>query len=314
MIHVENVSKFYGEHRAISDLSFHIGDGEVVGLLGLNGAGKSTILKVLGCFLTPSSGRATIQGFSVTEEPHRVREVIGYLPDTPPLYNEMTVMSYLRFVARLKNVPPNQVESRVNQVVARTNLEEVLTFRLGELSHGFRQRVGIAQSLVHNPRIVILDEPINGLDPVQIVEMRDLILGLKGMHTVILSSHILSEITQTCDKILVIDRGHLVAEGSEKKLRQSYSSAMKVRVQLAAPLPGGTDDLRQIGGITSATVQEANDVTELMVEADRDVRAELTAWLVQRGGRVLEVGRFEDGLENIFMKLIRSGHEGGTHG
>lgn len=308
MIHVENVSKFYGEHKAIDDLSFHIGKGEVVGLLGLNGAGKSTILKILGCFLTPSSGKATIDGFSVTDDPHHVRQVIGYLPDTPPLYPEMTVTSYLRFVGRLKNVSTQDINDRVRTAIDKTNLGEMAYVRLGELSHGFRQRVGIAQSIIHDPRIVILDEPINGLDPLQIVEMRDLILNLKGHHTVILSSHILSEITQTCDKILVIDHGHLVAEGSEKKLRQSYSGAMKTRLLIAAPAPDFVAGMRRLPGVTGVESKSIAETIEILVEADSDNRPELVTYAVGQGAKVLEVGRHEDGLENIFMKLIRPGH------
>ncbi len=172
LIEVEGLSKFYGSQAAVQNVSFKINEGEIIGLLGLNGAGKSTILKILGSFLLPSAGSAVMGGFSVESDSQKVRELIGYLPDRPPLYDDMRVVAYLRYVAKLKNVPSELVDTRLADVLDKTNLNEVAWSPLGELSHGFRQRVGIAQALVHNPRIIILDEPINGLDPVQIVEMR----------------------------------------------------------------------------------------------------------------------------------------------
>jgi len=214
MITVRGLSKYYAGVPAIEDVSFSIEDGEIVGLLGLNGAGKSTILKILGCFLMPSSGTAEVSGYSIEDSPDKVRSVIGYLPDTPPLYNEMTVRKYLSYVARLKDVKTN-IDQHVQSAMSQTNLDEVGDVVIGNLSHGFRQRVGIAQAIVHQPKVLILDEPINGLDPVQIVEMRDLIVSLKKKHTVILSSHILSEITKTCDRILIVDKGKLVAESTQ---------------------------------------------------------------------------------------------------
>jgi len=214
MITVRGLSKYYAGEPAIEDVSFSIESGEIVGLLGLNGAGKSTILKILGCFLMPSGGSAEVSGHSIEDNPDLVRSVIGYLPDTPPLYNEMTVRKYLSYVAQLKDVK-SDVDEHVRSAMSQTNLDEVADVVIGNLSHGFRQRVGIAQAIVHRPKVLILDEPINGLDPVQIVEMRDLIISLKKKHTVILSSHILSEITKTCDRILIVDKGKLVAESSQ---------------------------------------------------------------------------------------------------
>lgn len=213
MITVTGLSKYYSGFAAVDDVSFKIEQGEIIGLLGLNGAGKSTILKILGCFLMPSSGTVEIGGFDIEESPDEIRKIIGFLPDTPPLFPEMTVLSYLQYVAKLKDVSRSQIHNFVEDAIQKTNLAEVREVRLGELSHGFRQRVGIAGAIVHKPQLLVFDEPINGLDPVQIVEMRDLIKSLKGEHTVILSSHILSEITRTCDRILIIDQGRLVAEG-----------------------------------------------------------------------------------------------------
>lgn len=309
MISVENLSKYYGGFRAIDNVSFRINEGEIVGLLGLNGAGKSTILKVLGCFLLPSDGQASVSGFSVDESPQEIRKLIGYLPDTPPLYEEMTVRSYLEYVARLKNVPSSQVKSRVEAVMETTNTTGVQQKRLGELSHGFRQRVGIGQALVHDPKVLILDEPINGLDPVQIVEMRDLIVSLKGKYTVVLSSHILSEITKTCDRILIVDKGRLVAEGTEAELQGRMLQSMKLACDVTTLSNGLEKDLLSIGGVTGVQLQRgvALGTDRLLVETDRDVRADVAKKIVGSGAGLLGMSRADTGLEGVFMKLINSG-------
>lgn len=306
LIEVRGLSKFYGLHAAVRDVSFKINEGEIIGLLGLNGAGKSTILKILGTFLLPSAGTVTMNGHSVEEEADHVRELIGYLPDQPPLYDEMRVIPYLRFVAKLKNVPESIIGERIADVLAKTNLQDVAWQPLGELSHGFRQRVGIAQALIHNPPIIILDEPINGLDPVQIVEMRDLILSLRGKHTVILSSHILSEITRTCDRILIIDKGRLVAEGQEAELDKAFVRSMRIIAEIKGDV--NQDEIRKISGVrqvsfASGVHPQSKIVT---VECDGDIRAQLARAIVNSGAELLELGRDGDGLETIFMNLVRS--------
>lgn len=311
MISVEKLSKYYGGFRAIDNVSFRINEGEIVGLLGLNGAGKSTILKVLGCFLLPSDGKASVAGFSVDENPHEIRKLIGYLPDTPPLYDEMTVRSYLEYVAKLKNVPSNRVKERVEAVMDQTNTTGVQEKRLGELSHGFRQRVGIGQALVHDPKVLILDEPINGLDPVQIVEMRDLIISLKGRYTVVLSSHILSEITRTCDRILIVDKGRLVAEGTEAQLQGRMMQNMKLSCDVES-LQGSFDsELRKLEGVTGVELQRgvAAGTDRLLIETDRDVRAAVAAKIVGSGVGLLGMTRADTGLEGVFMKLIKTREE-----
>ena len=248
-------------------------------------------------------------GYSVEGDSDRVRELIGYLPDRPPLYDEMRVVPYLRYVAKLKNVAPGKIDERIADVLRKTNLAEVAWQPLGELSHGFRQRVGISQALIHNPRVIILDEPINGLDPVQIVEMRDLILSLRGKHTVILSSHILSEITRTCDRILIIDKGRLVAEGNEADLEKTFARSMRV----VAEIKGSFDlaVLRAIAGVRR--VIEAQGVSPstkvLTVECDGDLRSAIAKTLVTSGADLLEIGREGDGLETVFMNLVRASKE-----
>jgi ABC-2 type transport system ATP-binding protein len=218
MIEVDKLSKYFGERAAIRDLSFSIAKGEVVGFLGLNGAGKTTTLRILGCLLLPTSGTVRVDGLEVTHHPYEIRGQIGFLPDVPPLYPEMTVGSYLTFAARLRQVPARETAARVAEAEEKTALRDVHGEVISELSHGYRQRVGLAQAIVHKPALLILDEPSAGLDPAQIVEMRNLLRGLHGEHTVLISSHFLTEISQTCDRLLVIHNGDLVGQGSEGEL------------------------------------------------------------------------------------------------
>ena len=309
MIVAENLCKSYGGHLAIDSVSFRIDAGEIVGLLGLNGAGKSTILKILGSFLLPSSGRALVGGFSVDENPEAIRRLIGYLPDVPPLYDEMTVHSYLRYVAKLKNVQHGDVGHRVDFVMGKTNLNRVAKYQLGDLSHGFRQRVGIAQALVHNPKVIILDEPINGLDPVQIVEMRDLITSLRGQHTVVLSSHILSEITRTCDRVLVVDQGRLVAEGSEATLQAAMTQTMRLTCDLDRLPDGLIASLQQVRGVAKVQRITGQGGERLLLDTDADVRAVVAKAVVDAGAGLLGLSRSEAGLEGVFMKLIKPAEE-----
>jgi ABC-2 type transport system ATP-binding protein len=293
-------------------VSFSIESGEIIGLLGLNGAGKSTILKILASFLLPSSGTAKVAGFSVEEDPDAVRRVIGFLPDEPPLYNEMTVWSYLKFVARMKDVSSGQVLEFVNRAMQQTNLIDEKNTLIGELSHGFRQRVGIAAAIVHHPKVLILDEPINGLDPVQIVEMRDLIRNLGRAYTVILSSHILSEITQTCDRILIIDQGFLVAKGSQEELLGGKQGQMMVTCVVQSM----NDQVRallkshpQVQNFTESSLP--NGITALRVDAKADIRAEIAFMIVNARVPLLEMTKESDGLERVFMGLVKTSAKGG---
>jgi ABC-2 type transport system ATP-binding protein len=309
MIVVENLSKSYGSSWAIEKVNFHIKQGEAVGLLGLNGAGKSTILKIVGSLMVPSGGTATVGGHSVTDDPQAVRKIIGYLPDTPPLYDEMTTTSYLKFVAALKDVPSNKAISYIGEAMERTNLGEVANSKLSSLSHGFRQRVGIAQALVHKPQVLVLDEPINGLDPVQIVDMRDLIKSLKGDYTVVLSSHILSEITKTCDRVLIMDHGKLVAEGSETSLMAQATKSMKLILEVEKE-SGLEAALKAINGVKAVAVDAESAVTTITVETTEDVRKEVSEKIVSSGAGLLSMNRSQAGLEGIFMEVVKNS-EGG---
>jgi len=304
MITVDGLSKFYGEHAAIKDLSFTIEKGEVVGFLGLNGAGKTTTLKVLGCVLLPTSGRVVIDGFDVSVDPHEIRKRIGFLPDTPPLYDEMTVGGYLGFVAELRGVPKSEVARRVAEAEKKANITEKHDDVIGSLSHGFRQRVGVAQALVHNPQLLILDEPTSGLDPVQIVEMRELIRQLKGDHTVLVSSHILSEISQICDRYLVIQAGEIVARGTEAELAVKLGGEVVVEVDVHGPSAKAVEALKALDGVSSVELLklEGEDAT-LRVTAKGDVRAQAAKALVGAGVDLLRLDRAASHLEDIFLKL-----------
>lgn len=306
MIIVDKLTKTYPGRVAIQNVSFTIKPGEIVGLLGLNGAGKSTILKILGCFLLPSSGKAQVGGFSVDENPHAIRSLIGYLPDHPPLYDEMTVEDYLQYVARLKNVRGSEVKAKVRHAMNVTNTEKVKGVTLAELSHGFRQRVGIAQAIVHEPKVIILDEPINGLDPVQIVEMRDLIVSLRGKHTVVLSSHILSEITKTCDRILIVDQGQLIAEGSEDELSTKLAQQQKIAIEVENLSAELENKLKSLSGISHLTVKRnGSQSTRIHLESQGDLRKQISQILVEGQAGLLAMNRLEAGLEGVFLKLIK---------
>ncbi|MDP1826766.1 MAG: ABC transporter ATP-binding protein [Archangium sp.] len=304
MIKVEGLTKYYGERAAIRDLSFNIEKGEVIGFLGLNGAGKSTTLKVLGCVLLPTSGSVLIDGFDVMKDPHEIRKRIGFLPDTPPLYDEMTVEGYLGFVAQLRGVTSADLAMRVADAMKKTALTDRKDDVISSLSHGYRQRVGVAQALVHNPRLLILDEPTSGLDPVQIVEMRELIRQLKGEHTVLVSSHILGEISQICDRYLVIQQGEIIARGTESDLGKLLGGAGAVELEVQGAPQAAIDTLKAVKGVVDVTLMKLDgDNASLRVEGEGELRPELVKALVASGVNVLRVDKAAARLENIFLKL-----------
>ncbi|MGV3624729.1 MAG: ABC transporter ATP-binding protein [Archangium sp.] len=304
MIQVEGLTKYYGERAAIRDLSFTIEKGEVIGFLGLNGAGKSTTLKVLGCVLLPTSGRVLIDGFDVTRDPHEIRKRIGFLPDTPPLYDEMTISGYLEFVAQLRGVTKSDLATRVTEAMRKTSLLERRDDLISSLSHGFRQRVGVAQALVHNPRLLILDEPTGGLDPVQIVEMREMIRTLKGEHTVLVSSHILAEISQICDRYLVIQQGEIIARGTEADLLGALGGSGTVELEVKGNAQHAIDVLKNVPGVGEVTLLKLEgDAAQLKVAVTGEVRPAIVKALVTAELQVLRVDRAAAKLENIFLKL-----------
>lgn len=311
MIEIDGLYKYYGEYRALGPLSTTIRDGEVVGLLGLNGAGKTTTMRILACDLLPSGGTVRVGGVDVVEEPHRVRQMIGYLPDSPPVYDEMTVHEYLTFAARLRQVEASKVEAAVTRAAQVTALEDVLPRRVSELSHGYRQRVGIAQAIVHEPKLVVLDEPSTGLDPIQIKEMRTLVRSLGGKHTVLVSSHNLPEITEMCDRLLVMGSGTIVASGTEAELVTRLATGQIFELWVAAASGWTTARLEQllqnvphVKHVSETRASEAG-VIAVLVETDRDVRAALAKAVVEQGGDLLNLSRSERELENVFAMLAK---------
>lgn len=308
MIQVDNLTRYYGERRAVDAASFSIGANEVVGFLGLNGAGKTTTLKVLAGLLPPSDGTVMLDGVDIASAPVTLRAQIGYLPEDTPLHLEMTVSGFVRFVGGLRGMSGRDLDARLPDVLAKTQLTEVATTVIGELSHGYRKRVGIAQAIVHQPRLVILDEPISGLDPVQIVEMRKVIQGLKSECTVLVSSHILSEISQTCDRILVLNKGRLVAQGTEQELAGRFHIGGSVDLSLRTDAATARGLIEGLEGVKKFIVlAERDDIIDVRVSMSGDVREELVALMVDAGVGVRRVDSAHDELEEIFIDLTRPG-------
>jgi len=311
MIEVVDLFKYYGDTRAAGPLSFSIDRGEIVGLLGLNGAGKTTALRILACDVLPSSGKVTVDGLDVVDQPHEVRRRIGYLPDTPPLYGEMTVREYLVFAGRLRGMNAAGAQRAAASVEESVELTEVRDDLIASLSHGFRQRVGIAQAIVHKPQLLILDEPITGLDPVQIIEMRQLLRQLRAEHTIVLSSHILTEISETCDRILVLRAGEIVAAGSESDLSRDMLGPMQIEVSVRPPAAVAPERVHQLLHEVDAVSrvdriaprEPGPGVVTFRVEAGRDVREALSRALVESGVGILEIVRNRRELESIFLRL-----------
>ena len=307
MIEVKGLTKYYGEHAAIHDLNFAIDRGEVIGFLGLNGAGKTTTLKILGCVLLPTAGEVTVDGIDIARDPHEVRRRIGFLPDTPPLYSEMTVGRFLTFAAELRGVPAAEAPRAVAEAEEKTATREVHDQLISSLSHGYRQRVGVAQALVHKPKLLILDEPTSGLDPVQIVEMRATIKVLRGEHTILLSSHILSELSQTCDRLLVIQNGEIVAQGTEQDLATQLGGGGTIEIEVAGPAQRAIDAARTVTGIGDCSViRESDGVALLSLQGGPDLRPKVARALVQNGIDLLRIDRGAARLESIFLQLTKT--------
>jgi ABC-2 type transport system ATP-binding protein len=314
VIEIQELYKYYGDQRAVGPLTTSIERGEIIGLLGLNGSGKTTTLRVLACDLLPTSGKVLVGGIDVVERPDAVKAKVGYLPDQPPLYEDMSVTDYLAFAARLRGVPSDKTAKLVTEAIELTELGDVRKKIIGALSHGYRQRVGIAQAIVHAPDLVVLDEPISGLDPVQIVEMRELVKNLKGEHTVVVSSHILSEISETCDRILVINEGTIEWSGTERELsvalRQGSRIAVTVRIgglSEEAAQARASEIARGVASVSSVEAVRASEagdgIVSISVHAERDVRDELCRALVKADVSVLALGR-EQELESMFLELL----------
>ena len=299
-IRVQNLTKWYGNLAALNEVSFDVKKGEILGFLGPNGAGKTTAMRILTGYMPPSSGTARVAGYDVFNDSIEVRKRIGYLPETVPLYTEMSVWDYLDFCARLRSVPDR--DAAIERVMEMTSISERADTLIGKLSKGFRQRVGIAQALVHNPEVLILDEPTIGLDPRQIIDIRNLIKSLAGEHTVLLSTHILPEVSQTCSRILIINNGKIVAEDTPERLGARVRGAEHIHLQVVQSAPGIPAELEKIQGVLSAQ-ERAAGVYEIETNLGSDRRAEIAAMVVQRGWGLLELRPVSLSLEEVFLKL-----------
>ena len=304
MIDVKRLTRYYGEKRAISEVTFHVNKGEILGLLGPNAAGKTTTMRILTCYMPPTSGQATVGGFDIFENSMDVRKIIGYLPENPPLYTDMRVDDYLEFVSSIKGVEKGRRASEVAAVIEKASLGDVRHKIIGKLSKGYKQRVGLAQSLLNNPSIVILDEPTVGLDPKQIIEIRELIKNLSGEHTVILSSHILPEIEQTCERVVIINEGRVVAEDSVANLTGRMRGVERILLQVE----GSEEQLRQLLGKISDIKtlhfgRQKDGVVQVSVESEKDLRKELAKQIVKNDLGLLELAIERFTLEDIFLHL-----------
>jgi len=307
VIEVQHLTKRYGPVTAVDDVSFKAERGEILGFLGPNGAGKTTTMRVLTGYMPATDGKAIVAGYDVLEQPVEAKRRTGYLPETPPLYPDMTVSDYLAFCARIKGVPRSERATRLRSVMERTQIADVAKRHCAKLSKGYRQRVGLAQALLHNPEVLILDEPTAGLDPKQIIETRRLIKGLGGDHTIILSTHILPEVSQTCNRIVIINKGRVVAVDTPDNLTARLRGSETLYVQVDAMGADAEGMLSSIPGVTRVSTSDRRDsIAGFEVDSDsgRDVRRELAAAIVNRGWGLLELRPMRMGLEEIFLKVI----------
>ena len=308
MIKAENLTKNYGFVEAIKDVSFNVGEGEVLGLLGPNGAGKTTTMRVLTCFHPATSGKASIAGYDVFQQPMEVKSRIGYLPETVPLYGDMRVKDYLDFVADLKGLEKKGRSQRVSKVMGECAIEDRANWLIRTLSKGLRQRVGLAQALINDPQVLILDEPTLGLDPKQIIEIRQHIKDMAGRRTVILSSHVLPEVSMVCQRVLIINKGKVVAEDTPSNLTQRLQKKVSVRLQVKGSVDEVKSALLRVDGVTGVNLssQPATDVGEFMVDTRKelDLRSKLAAEVVRNNWDLLELSSSTMTLEDIFVQLV----------
>jgi ABC-2 type transport system ATP-binding protein len=303
MINIENLTKIFGQHEAVKSVSFSVERGETLGLLGPNGAGKTTTMRMITGYLPPTEGRVMINDMDMFDHPQEVKKQIGYLPEQPPLYLDMTVMEYLRFTAQIRRVNASDIKDNVNRVAELCGIPDKLGRLTGNLSKGYRQRVGLAQALVHEPEILVLDEPTSGLDPKQIIEIRDLIKELGKERTVILSSHILQEVTSICRKVAIINEGRLVACDTIENLSQDLEAGQRIIVHVAKMDKVNFDELKSLPHVT--VVEKVSDEKfEIKVESGHDIRETISTSLAKMGAGLLEMKTESLSLEDIFLKAV----------
>lgn len=322
MIQVENLTKKYGSHTAVERLSFTVEKGQIYGFLGPNGAGKSTTMNIMTGYIAASSGTVMINGYDILKEPEKAKRCIGYLPEIPPLYTDMTVWEYLLFVAELKKVPKRERNSHVDKIIKMVHIEDVIGRLIRNLSKGYKQRVGLAQALIGDPEVLILDEPMVGLDPKQIIEMRELIKGLAEKHTIILSSHILSEVSAVCDHIIIISDGKLAASGSPQDLQEMMHGRSELEVVVMGTEEQVEEIIKTVDGVISYEIYDTgeSDSVRILIHAadDEDMRKPFSLAMSGAGLPILSMNQSEKSLEDIFLELTNSetispnNMEGGT--
>ena len=306
MIEVQHLTKRYGRVTAVEDVSFRVERGEILGFLGPNGAGKTTTMRILTGYMPATEGKAVVAGFDVFDEPIEAKRRTGYLPETPPLYPDMTVVEYLSFVAKIKGVPAAGRTDRIRAVMERTRIADMAQRQCSKLSKGYRQRVGLAQAIIHNPDVLILDEPTAGLDPKQIIETRELIKELAGNHTIILSTHILPEVSQTCQRVVIINKGKVVAVDTPDNLTARLRGSETMYVQVDASGADAAVSLRRIPGVTRVVESDRRGAAvgyEVESEHGQDIRRELARSVVGSGWGLLELRPMRMSLEEIFLSL-----------
>ena len=306
MIEVQHITKRYGRVTAVDDVSFRAERGEILGFLGPNGAGKTTTMRILTGYMPPTEGKAMVAGLDVFTQPTEAKRRTGYLPETPPLYPDMTVREYLDFVAKIKGVSPKERRNRVASTMERTRVADMASRHCSKLSKGYRQRVGLAQALIHNPEVLILDEPTAGLDPKQIIETRDLIRSLGGDHTIVLSTHILPEVAQTCHRVVIINKGRVVAVDTPENLTARLKGAETMYVQIDSDGVDALAVLQAIPGVTRVAASDGKGPAggfEVESERGTDVRREIARTVVNRGWGLLELRPMRMSLEEIFLQV-----------
>jgi ABC-2 type transport system ATP-binding protein len=306
VIEVQHLTKRYGRVTAVHDVSFRVERGEILGFLGPNGAGKTTTMRILTGYMPATEGKAIVAGFDVFDQPIEAKRRTGYLPETPPLYPDMSVSEYLDFVAKIKGVPPADRRTRVQYVMDRTRITDMANRLCGKLSKGYRQRVGLAQALIHNPDVLILDEPTAGLDPKQIIETRELIKELGGDHTIILSTHILPEVAQVCQRVVIINKGHVVAVDTPDNLTARLRGSETMYLQVDAIGADAAESLGRVPGVTRVVESDRRDGMvgyEIDSASGRDVRRDLARAVISSGWGLLEMRPMRMSLEDVFLSL-----------
>jgi ABC-2 type transport system ATP-binding protein len=308
VIEVEQLTKVFNGHKVVDDISFKVEKGEILGFLGPNGAGKTTTMRILTCYMPATAGTARVAGYDVFDESIEVRKRIGYLPESPPLYSEMTVESYLHFVAKIKGTPSSKRRTHIDDIMQKCSIGDVRNRIIGKLSKGYKQRVGFAQSLLNNPEVLILDEPTIGLDPKQIFEVRSLIKNLAGDHTVILSTHILPEVGMTCNRVVIINKGKLVAIDTPEGLTNQVKGAERIALLVDGPREAIQEKLQSLDGVVSVRSDESKNggPSNFTIECKlgTDLRRDLAAAIVSQGWGLLELRGVSMSLEDVFINLI----------